>query len=53
MPRARQHGVAFRLALGWRTPIERQCVTRDIYGVLAINLGVRRRRVVAPAAGVR
>jgi hypothetical protein len=52
MPPTRQHGIGFRLALGWRTPTARPADDRHIYGVLAINLVVNRRRVVTPAAGV-
>jgi len=51
MPRSGRHGIAFRLALGWRTPIEPFLANRGINGVLAINLVVSRRRVVPPAAG--
>jgi hypothetical protein len=53
MPRTRRHGIAFRLALGGRTPIARLLADRGTNGVLAIDLVVRRCPVVPPAAGVR
>ena len=53
MPRARRHGIAFLLALGWRPPIAGSLAHCDTFGGLAINLVVKRRRVVTPAAGLQ
>jgi hypothetical protein len=56
MPRTGRHGIAFRLALGGRTPIARILAGRRNDGVLAIpgwSLVVGRRRVALSAAGER